>query len=393
MTHMVICFLMHRVAKITVMKTKLLPVICLVLALLVLGAGCDLIPGPLPTPESTPSPTPTAPPPPVNPTWTPPPTSDNQGSLALPDIADVVTKVRPSVVIINVQVVTLDFFNRPLTQQGAGSGWVIDKNGIIVTNNHVVENAKTITVVLDNGRTFPVDPKSIYADSLSDLALIKIDASDLPPLKVGDSSKLRVGDWVVAIGNSLGQGIRATQGIISSLGVSLPVSQGQTLYNLIETTAAINPGNSGGPLVNLRGEVIGITSAKIASVGVEATGFAISTQTALPIIQQLITNGYVVRPWMGVVLRTVDQFTVVTASLKVDKGVLLTQVSPNSRAAKAGLKAGDVIVNVDGKDVSTAQDLVQMIQSAKVGQSINVTYYRGDAKNTTDVVLAQSPAP
>ncbi len=375
------------------MKLRLLAVALIVGLLFAFGVGCDFIPGvTIPgQPTEEPAPAPSTTPTPINPTWTPPVVTGSQSGLLLPNIADVVAKVRPSVVIINVEVVTLDFFNRPLTQQGAGSGWIIDGNGIVVTNNHVVESTKSITVVLDGGRTFSVDPKTVYSDPLSDLAILRIDASGLPALKIGDSAKLRVGDWVVAIGNSLGEGIRASQGIISAMGVSVPVSQGQTLYNLIETTAAINPGNSGGPLVNLAGEVVGITSAKIASIGVEATGFAISSQTALPVIQQLITNGYVVRPWMGVVLRTVDQFTVITAGLKVDHGVLITQVTPNSPAASAGLKAGDVVVNIDGKDVSASQDMVQIIQSAKVGQTVKVTYYRGDVQGTTEVTLAQSP--
>ncbi len=370
-------------------NVKYSAIFLIVILLVILGVGCELIPGAV-SPTPTPAPGPTATPTPISPTWTP---SVSDNTLALPSIADVVAKVMPSVAAINVEVVTLSFFNQPITQQGAGSGWIVDKNGIIVTNNHVVQDAQTVTVTLNDERTFKVDPKSIYTDPLSDLAILKIDASNLPALKVGDSTKLRIGDWVVAIGNSLGQGIRATQGIVSSLGVSLPVSQGQTLYNLIDTTAAINPGNSGGPLVNLAGEVIGITSAKIASVGVEATGFAISTQTAMPIIEQLIKNGYVIRPWMGVVLRTVDQFTVITAGLKVDRGVLITQVTANSPAAKAGLKAGDVIASVDGKDVSTSQDLVQIIQSDKVGQTVKISYYRGSTQNTTDLTLVQSPPP
>ncbi len=134
--------------------------------------------------------------------------------------------------------------------------------------------------------------------------------ADLPALKIGDSATLRVGDWVIAIGNALGQGIRATEGIVSRQGVSLQISQDETLYDLIETSAAINPGNSGGPLVNLKGEVVGITSAKVAQIGVEGMGYAISTDTATPIIQELVTKGYVTRPWLGVGLYTVDQLAI-----------------------------------------------------------------------------------
>jgi len=169
----------------------------------------------------------------------------------LPSIADVVARVKPSVVAITSEVVITDIFNQRRTQEGAGSGWIISTDGIIVTNNHVVEGAETITVTLDDGRTFSVDINTVATDSLTDLAVLKIDAENLPAAIIGDSRKLRVGDWVVAIGNSLGERISATNGIVSALGVSLPMSSDQTLYNLVQTDAAINPGNSGGPLVNM----------------------------------------------------------------------------------------------------------------------------------------------
>ncbi|MBA7636108.1 putative serine protease HhoB [subsurface metagenome] len=311
----------------------------------------------------------------------------------MPNIVDVVARVKPSVVAINTEVVTLDFFNRPFTQQGAGSGWVLDKNGIIVTNNHVVEGAGSITVTMEDGSTFTVGQSAVFTDSLNDLAIIKIDAQNLPAVTVGDSTALRVGEWVVAIGNALGQGIRATEGIISRKGVSIPVAPGQTLYDLIETTAAINPGNSGGPLVNLAGEVIGITSAKIATVGVEGMGYVISMETAIPITQELITNGYVVRPWLGVVLYSVDQFAVARYDLAVESGVLITQVVQDSPADRAGLKPGDVITRFAGKDIATAEDMIRTIHISAIGQRIPVTYWRGKAEFTTEVTLSESPPP
>jgi len=283
---------------------------------------------------------------PINPTWTPPP-SGNQAPV-LPSIADVVTLVKPSVVAITTEVVTFDFFNRPFTQQGAGSGWILDENGIIVTNNHVVEGARSITVTMDDGSIYTVDTNAVFTDSLNDLAILKIDTQNLPALKIGDSSKLKVGEWVVAIGNALGQGIRATEGIVSQKDVSVPVAPGQTLYNLIETSAAINPGNSGGPLVNMAGEVIGTTSVKLVDVQIEGVGYAISTETAIPIIEELVKNGYVVRPWLGVVLYTVNQFAVTRYDLAVEEGVLITQVVPDSPADKAGLRGGDKLAMVDG---------------------------------------------
>ena len=313
--------------------------------------------------------------------------------MVLPNIADVVAKVKPSVVAINTEVVTFDFFNRPFTQQGAGSGWILDKNGIIVTNNHVVEGASSITVTMDDGSTFTVDQSAVFTDSLNDLAVIKINAPNLPAVTVGDSTALRVGEWVVAIGNALGQGIRATEGIISRQGVAIPVAPGQTLYDLIETTAAINPGNSGGPLVNMAGEVIGITSAKIATVGVEGMGYAISTDTAIPIIEELITSGYVTRPWLGVVLYTVDQFAIARYELAVESGVLITQVVQNSPTDIAGLKPGDVITRFAGKDIATAEDMIRAIHISEIGQKVPVTYWRGKAEYTTEITPIESPPP
>ena len=376
-------------------KPSLILTLLVTILVLVLSVGCavpqvEITPAPAPSP--IPAPAPAEPPTPINPTWTPPPTAPpGSVSLALPNIADVVAKVKPSVVAITTEVVSLDFFNRPFTQQGAGSGWILDENGIIVTNNHVVEGASTITVTMDDGNTFTVDQSSVFTDGLNDLAIVKIDAQNLPAVSVGDSNALRVGEWVVAIGNALGQGIRATEGIISRQGVAIPVAQGQTLYDLLETTAAINPGNSGGPLVNLAGEVIGITSAKIATVGVEGMGYAISTETAIPIIEELITNGYVIRPWLGVVLYTVDQFAVARYDLPVESGVLITQVIQDSPADRAGLKPGDVITRFAGKDVATAEDMIRAIHLAEIGQKIPVTYWRGKAEYSTEVSPSESP--
>jgi len=296
-------------------------------------------------------------------------------------------------VAITTEVIARDLFNRPFTQEGAGSGWILDKDGIIVTNNHVVEGAKSITVTLDDGRTFTVGNDAVFTDRLNDLAILKVDAEDLPTLRIGDSSQIRVGDWVVAIGNALGQGIRATEGIVSRKKVSLSVSQGQTLYDLIETSAAINPGNSGGPLVNLAGEVIGITSAKIATIGVEGMGYAISTEMAMPIIQQLVNNGYVIRPWLGVGLYTVDPIAIFRYDLAVDRGALILQVVPDSPAAKAGLREGDVIVGFAGHEISSVDELTRALQSVQIGEKVEVIFWRGNNRYTTEIIPAESPPP
>ena len=251
-----------------VKKVRFLLVSVALVAVLSFGAGCSLLPA-----ISTPAQTQASPtqPSPIQPGFTVPSPSAGQ-TVPLPDIADVVAKVRPSVVTIDIVFNSTDIFGRSIPQEGAGSGWIIDKNGIIVTNNHVVEGATKVTVTLDDGRTFEPSVSAIASDPFSDLAVIKINATNLPAAVVGDSSKMRVGDWVVAMGNSLGQGIRATLGIVSQQSASIQLDNGQTLSGLIETDAAINEGNSGGPLVNTAGEVVGITSIKIAQVGVEGVG-------------------------------------------------------------------------------------------------------------------------
>jgi len=316
---------------------------------------------------------------------------DDQYAADFPDFVSVIAEVKPSVVAINTESTGYSFFGSTYTQQGAGSGWIIDSDGLIVTNNHVIEDAQSITVTLEDGRS--VDADTVYTDSVSDLAVIKIDAQGLPALTLGDSSQLSVGEWVVAIGNSMGMGISATKGIVSALGVTLTVSAGESLSNLIQTDAAINPGNSGGPLVNLKGEVVGINSVKVAEVGVEGMGYSISIEEAEPIITQLIDKGYVTRPYLGVATYTVDAFVSARYQLGIDKGVLVTQVGSGSPADSAGLKQGDVIISIDGQDITDSSGLIQTINSLEIGQEIKITYWRNGAEHETSAVLTQSPVP
>ncbi len=363
--------------------------IALVISLL-FTLGCDLIPElessepqePLATVEEEVNP--------INPDWEV--SSSGDQSVALPSIADVVASVKPSVVAITAEVVSVDIFNRQYTQEGGGSGWIIDESGIIVTNAHVVNGARNITVTLDDERVIPVDITTVAMDPQTDLAVLKIDAGKLPAVTVGDSDELRVGDWVIAIGNSLGFGVRATLGIVSQNDVAVNEELGQPL-RLIETDAAINPGNSGGPLVNVAGEVIGINSAKIQAVEVEGVGWAIASTDALPIIQSLIKMGYVVRPWLGVGTQTVNPTTAFWQRLSVDTGVLITNVAADSPADRAGLEDGDVVVSFNGVQVTTAYEMVSGIHAAEVGQTIEIVYWRGDQKQTTQATLVESPPP
>jgi len=302
-----------------------------------------------------------------------------------------VALVKPSVVSISTEVVTYDIFNRLYTQEGAGSGWIIDESGYIVTNNHVIEGARTITVTLTDERSFSASV--VGSDALTDMAVLKIEAPDLVRANIGDSSELRVGEWTLAVGNSLGLGISAKQGIISRVGVVVAVSSAQTLRDLIETSAAINPGNSGGPLVNMKGEVIGITSVKISAVGVEGMGYAISTQMATPIIEELVQKGYVVRPWLGIGVSDVDPWLAMRYELAVDSGAFITQVSANSPASRAGIMPGDVIVSFDGKPVTNAQQLMTEIHTHDIGDEVEMTFWRGDVKNTVYATLGEIPPP
>ncbi|MBL7166667.1 MAG: trypsin-like peptidase domain-containing protein [Dehalococcoidales bacterium] len=327
---------------------------------------------------------------PINPDWEV--SSSGNQSVALPSIADVVARVKPSVVAITVEVVGVDIFNRQYTQEGGGSGWIIDESGIIVTNAHVVNGATNITVTLNDERVIPVDITTVSTDLQTDLAVLKIDAEGLPALPVGDSGRLRVGDWVVAIGNSLGLGVRATLGIVSQSKVAINEELGQPL-RLIETDAAINPGNSGGPLVNMAGEVIGINSAKIQAVEVEGVGWAIASTDALPIIQSLISIGYVVRPWLGVGTQTVNPTIAFWQRLSADTGVLITHVAADSPADQAGLEEGDVVVRFNGVDVLTQFEMVNGIHRAAVGDTIEIIYWRGDQKHNTEATLVESPPP
>jgi serine protease Do len=314
---------------------------------------------------------------------------ENGPATPLPDFRPVVTGVMPSVVSVTSEIIVSGFLSQH-TEYIAGSGILIDTGGYIATNNHVVEDAQSVYVELTDGRTFSAD--IVGTDTLSDLAVIKIDATDLPYAYWGNSSSLSLGDWVLAIGNALGEGITATEGIISRLNVSVDVD-GNILYGLIQTTAAINPGNSGGPLVNLSGEVIGITSVKIVASEVEGIGYAISSNEAKPIIEDLIRYGHVTYPWLGVSVSTVTPLVAASKNLSVERGALVAQVLADSPAQAAGLQAGDVITHFADKQISSLADLVQAIRSSQVGQNVEIVFVSGNDTKTTSAQLIERPNP
>jgi serine protease Do len=366
------------------MKIKIVCLSALLLSMLFLMTGCVYV-----NLNSTPTPVPTVTPSAINTDYVAPVANSGSQISNVPDFIPLIEKVRPSVVAIDVTISGFDVFGGTIPQEGAGSGWIIDESGLIVTNNHIVEGADSINITLEDGRSFQA--ATVRTDPVSDIAIVKISATGLKAVQIGDSTKLKVGQWVLAMGNSLGQGISATKGIVSNLDVTIPVGIGEALYNLIQTDAAINPGNSGGPLFNMAGEVVGITSVKVAEVGVEGTGYAISMDEALPIITDLVKIGYYSRPWIGVSLYSVDEIVVLRYRLSVDKGALVTQVAAGSPADKIGIVAGDVITAVNGKTVVNVNELNEIIHSSQIGQSATLTYYHGIAPNTVTITLAPSP--
>jgi serine protease Do len=294
----------------------------------------------------------------------------------------------PSVVSVISEMVVSGFFGR-YTEYVAGSGILIDDKGYIATNNHVVEDAQSIYVELTDGRTFLAN--IVGTDSLSDLAVIRLNATDLPYVYWGNSSLLSLGEWVLAIGNALGEGITATEGIVSRLNVPVNVD-GNILYGLIQTTAAINPGNSGGPLVNISGEVIGITSVKIVASEVEGIGYAISSNEAKPIIEDLIRYGRVTYPWLGVGVSTVTPLLAATEHLSVDRGALIADIVAGGPAEATGLQTGDVIIRFADKEITNLADLVQAIRGSEIGEEVDIVFVRGNDTITTSAQLMEHPS-
>jgi serine protease Do len=321
-------------------------------------------------------------------TWTFP--SATGPSTPLPDFRPVVSKVMPAVVSVTTEVITTDFFGRQYTESVAGSGILIDDTGYIATNNHVVEDAESIHAELLDGRILTAS--IVGTDALSDLAVIKVDATDLPYADWGDSDGLSVGEWVLAIGNALGEGITATEGIVSRLDVSVDVEENR-LYGLIQTTAAINPGNSGGPLVNMSGEVMGINSVKIVASDVEGMGYAISSDAAKPIIEDLVRYGYASHPWLGVGLYSVNPSVAAAMNLSVDRGALVAELAVGSPAEAAGLRTGDVIIRFGGKEIDSVADLVQAIRVTDIGEEVDIVFVRGEDTETASVQLIERPSP
>lgn len=329
-------------------------------------------------------------------------------AATLPDIAGAAAKVRPATVLV-LNLVQGRPRNGGLanptptgsgTPQGAGTGFIIDPSGVIVTNNHVVEGAQALRVVLPPPDNRSFDAQLVGRDPQTDLAVIKIAASNLPTVPLGNSGALRPGDWVVAIGNALDLpgGPTVTQGVVSAIGrdeqeppsQSAPSSPGPTLYDLIQTDAAINPGNSGGPLINLQGQVVGINT--LGSSQAQGIGFAIPIDGAKPIIDQLRQSGTVTRGYLGIGGVSVTPSVAAQLGLQRTDGVVVEQLAPGGPAASAGVQQGDVITAIGGVAVKEQRDLqLALTNQFKPGQTVDVTLDRGGASQTVKVTLGTKP--
>ncbi len=301
-------------------------------------------------------------------------------------VIDVAEKVSPAVVRISTTQVVQDFFFNYETP-GLGSGFIISPDGLIVTNNHVVEGAKKITVTLNDGKEY--DGFIVGTDPSSDIALIRINANNLPYLTFTDSSMLKVGQTVIAIGNPYGFDHTVTTGVISALERTLTFEDGTTLVGVIQTDAAINPGNSGGPLLNLSGEVVGMNTA-IYAAG-QGIGFAVSSNTIQKVVNDLQLFGKVKWPFLGISGVAITDEIARRNNLPVNKGILVVQVLSGTSASEAGLKPFDIITKFEGKEVTSVQELTKYLRQKNIGDKVKLEIIRGSKTMEIEVTLRERP--
>jgi serine protease Do len=268
---------------------------------------------------------------------------------------------------------------------GTGTGFVVNADGYLLTCFHVVKGAAKVRVSV-GGKSY--DAAVLSTDEKRDLALLQIPAKGLTPLPLANSNAVEVGQEVRAFGfplaSALGEDLKVTRGTVA--GVSM-----REALKVIQIDAAVNPGNSGGPLVNMAGEVIGITSVKIVASEVEGIGYAISSNEAKPIIEDLIRYGHVIYPWLGVGSRTVNPLLAAAMNLSVDRGALIAEVKADSPAEDAGLRVNDVIIRFGDKEISDVADLVQAIRSNEIGEEVEIVFVRGKDTKTTSARLTERP--
>jgi S1-C subfamily serine protease len=302
---------------------------------------------------------------------------------------EVVQILTPSVVQIVTETVTMGFANQTIPSRGVGTGVIIDEGGYILTNNHVIDGAVSITVTLNNGISAPAE--LVGGDFSTDLAIIRIEVEDLSAAQLGDSSELQVGEDVIAIGHALGLegGPTVSKGVVSAIGRSIDTDNQTTIVDLIQTDASINPGNSGGPLVNNMAEVVGINTAIIE--GSQGIGFSINIDDAKVVASQLIENGYVNRGFLGVTPVNLTPGIAEQLGLPITQGVILARVLSGTPAEIAGLKPEDVIVKLGDEDIANNGELSKFLIAHLPGETIDVVIVRGSAELTTSITLGERP--
>jgi serine protease Do len=300
-------------------------------------------------------------------------------------VVKIAEQVGPAVIGISNQAVGRSLFNRELIEQGSGSGVIISQDGYIVTNYHVIQNAERLVVTLANDKQLEAEVRG--SDPDTDLAVLRIKASNLPVAVLGDSSQLRVGELVVAIGNPLGAEFArsVTAGVVSAKERHINIQERKV--TLIQTDAAINPGNSGGALVNSSGQVIGINSAKLVIPGVEGMGFAIPINDAKPIINELIERGYVSRPALGIWGVAIDEL--LARQNNLPPGIYIRELVRSGPAQQAGLKTGDIILSINGQRVTSFDEMSKALEKFKPGDKVTVDFYRGGKKYSAELVLGE----
>ena len=308
---------------------------------------------------------------------------------------EVADKVLPSIVGIEIEyTITSAFYSQSSTATASGSGVIITEDGYILTNNHVVNSAadygfyslseaNKIIVYLYNDET-EYEAKIVGCDEITDLAVIKIEKDDLKPVKIGNSEELKIGQFVMAVGNPLGLQSTVTTGVVSALDREIEDEDGKS-FVMIQTDAAINSGNSGGALVDADGNLIGINSAKASGTGIEGIGFAIPIDTAVPIYNQLVENGKVIRPYIGIGGRDINEKTAKRRNLV--EGIYVVKVEEFSAAEKAGIEIGDVIVKFDGEEVKTMNELNNLKNTHEVGDEVTVVVNRNGEEKELQLVL------
>lgn len=306
-------------------------------------------------------------------------------------VVAIAEKVTPSVVGVKTFGTAYTYWGQRIPNQelGSGSGIIYSKDGYIITNYHVIEDATSVMITLSDGTEY--DARIIGSDSSSDLAVLKVEAEKLPAADFGDSSALQIGELVVAIGNPLGYENTVTDGIVS--GLNRQLTDYIDSATLIQTNATINSGNSGGALVNSRGEVVGINSAKLVASNAEGMGFALSINEVKPIVEEIISKGHVSRPYLGVSINSQYQVDADTAErYEIPMGIQIAEVAINGPADRAGLQAGDIIYKVNDTLIQSFDDLSEIIDDSKVGDKLRILAERNGQKIVADVTLGEANA-